>query len=54
MRMKMQLFESGAQLPPIRRRVREKERVQTLLDRWNTEAMSNNDFVNAIKWTVHR
>ncbi len=49
-RMKMQLFESESQLPPRRRTVREKERrVQALFDRWNTGAMSTNDFLSAIK-----
>ena len=50
-RMKLQLYETGAALPPRRRRYEEKEkRLQALFERFNAGATTLDDYLEAVKY----
>ena len=52
-KMKMQMLEAGAQQAPRQRRVRQKERrIQNLFARFNSGAMSLNDYLETMKYNT--
>ena len=52
-KIKMQMLEAGAQQAPRRRRVRQKERrIQNFFARFNSGAMSLNDYLEAMKYNI--